>query len=212
MHIYFGDIFVLKMPSQKIAQISNLKKALNKALAIDEKKLAGQIKEIGFKCNKCAQCCRPEFGDNTVIVFPSEIRSICGKTGLSPDDFDMPTPSQDRDAKGNIHTFEWVLKKNGDCIFLREGLCEIYECRPHICRTYPFFLLDGKLEVSECAGIGDNISTEESMKLAALLKQRYLVEIREAIALLEKFNGFIPGGSGNICVHDSEGEHWLTSR
>ena len=44
--------------------------------------------------------------------------------------------------------------------------------------------------------------------LAALLKERYINEIREAIALIEKFNGFNPGGSGNVCVHDSEGEHW----
>lgn len=211
MHIYFGDIFILKMPSQKDIRISNLKKALDKALVIDEKKIAGQIKALGFHCNKCAQCCRAEFGDNTVIVFPSEIRSISEKTGLSRDDFVIPTPSEDMDSKGNVHTFEWVLKKNGDCIFLENDLCEIYECRPHICRTYPFYLLDGKLEVSECIGIGGNINDEESLKFAVLLKQRYIKEIREAIELLEKFNGFIPCGSGNICVHDSEGEHWLTS-
>jgi len=199
------------MPSQKEAKISNLKKALNKALVIDEKKIAGKIKAIGFLCKKCAQCCRAEFGDNTVILFPLEIRSICEKTGLSHDDFVIPTPSDDRDPQGNIHTFEWVLKKNGDCIFLKNDLCEIYECRPYICMTYPFYLLDGKLEVSECMGIGGKISNEESMKLAALLKQRYITDIRESIALLEKFNGFIPGGSGNICVHDSEGEHWLVT-
>ncbi|NJD53225.1 MAG: YkgJ family cysteine cluster protein [Candidatus Methanoperedens sp.] len=191
------------------AELARLRNSFHKALEIDEKELAMQIKATGFLCRKCAQCCRAEFGDNTVTVFPSEINCIRETTGLFRDDFVIPTPSVDKDAKGNIHTFEWVLRKNGDCIFLENDLCEIYECRPHICRTYPFFLLDGKLEVSECIGLGGNINDEESLMLAVLLKQRYIKEIMESIALLERFNGFIPGSSGNVCVHDSEGEHWL---
>jgi Fe-S-cluster containining protein len=193
---------------QKENNLSNLRKALDKALEIQEKKLADRIKTIGFECRKCAQCCRALYGDNTVIVFPSEIIRICDKTGLSRDDFVIPTPSEDRDSRGNIHTFEWVLKKNCDCIFLKNDLCEIYECRPHICSTYPFYIVNGVLEVSECMGVGGNISSKESLIIAALLKERYSNEIRESIALLERFNGFNPGISGNVCVHDSEGEHW----
>ncbi|MCZ7403874.1 MAG: YkgJ family cysteine cluster protein, partial [Candidatus Methanoperedens sp.] len=96
----------------------------------------------------------------------------------------------------------------GDCIFLKGGLCEIYETRPYICKTYPFYLLDGRLMISECEGIGGDITEEESRKLATLLKERYIAEIKEAIALFEKFRGFNLSGSG-ICVHDSEGEHWV---
>lgn len=202
----------MKMPSQREIQISDLNKALDKALEIDEKDLAIQIRTIGFECRKCAQCCRSEYGDNTVIVFPSEIRIIGEKKGLHRDGFVIPTPSEDRDPKGKIHTFEWVLKKKNDCIFLKNGLCEIYECRPHICITYPFYLLDGKLEVSECMGIGANISSKKSLELAALLKERYITEIKESIALLERFKGFIQDGSGSVCVHDSEGEHWIITK
>jgi Fe-S-cluster containining protein len=198
------------MSPQKEIRISILKKDLENALRIDEKKLAERIKAIGFECRKCAQCCMSEFGDNTVIVSPSQIRKICDISGLKRDDFVIPTPSDDRDKDGNIHTFEWVLKKNGDCIFLKEKLCEIYECRPFICKTYPFYLLDGKLEVCECMGIGGNISDRESLELAGLLKERYILEIKESIALFEKFKGFNRGGSGKVCVHDSEGEHWIT--
>lgn len=195
---------------KKELRIAILKKELDNSIRIDEKKLAHQIKTIGFKCTKCAQCCMNEFGDNTVIVSPSQIRKICDRYGLSRDDFVIPTPSEDRDEDGNIHTFEWVLKKNDNCIFLKEKLCEIYECRPFICRTYPFYLLDGTLEVCECMGIGGNISDRESLELAGLLKERYIQEIGESIAVLEKFKGFIPGGCGGLCVHDSEGEHWIT--
>ncbi len=192
----------------KNAKITSLAKNLDKATRIDEKQLADEIKSIGFKCNNCAQCCRAEYGDNTVVIFPFEIRRICGKTGLGRDDFVIPTPSEDMDSQGNIHTFEWVIRKNGDCVFLREGLCKIYECRPYICKTYPFYLLDGQLMTSECQGLGGRISNEKSLKLAVLLKERYIAEIKESVALLERFNGFNPG-RGSICVHDSEGEHWV---
>ncbi len=193
----------------KETKIASLTKTLDKAAGIDEKQLAHEIKAIGFKCRNCAQCCRAEYGDNTVSVFPFEIRRICEKTGLKRDDFAIPTPSEDRDSEGNIHTFEWVLRKNGDCIFLEKGLCRIYECRPFICKTYPFYLLDGRLMASECAGLGGAINYEESLKLARLLKERCIAESKESILLLGNFNGFKPGGKGNICVHDSEGEHWI---
>jgi len=197
------------MSTQKETRITNLKKELDNALRIDEKKLAGMIKATGFKCRKCAQCCMSEFGDNTVNVSPSQIRKIFDRYGIKREDFVIPTPSDDRDADGNIHTFEWVLRKNGDCIFLKEKLCEIYECRPFICKTYPFYLLDGKLEVCECMGLGGNINDRESLELAGLLKERYVQEIKESILVLEKFMGFNPGGKGRVCVHDSEGEHWI---
>jgi len=192
----------------KETETQKLKKTLDEATKIDETQLADKIKAIGFACRNCAQCCRAEYGDNTVFIFPFEIRRICGKTGLGRDDFVIPTPSEDRDSEGNIHTFEWVLRKNGDCVFLKYGLCRIYECRPYICKTYPFYLLDGHLMVSECSGLGGWISNEKSQKLAALLKERYIAEIKESVALLERFDGFNPG-SGNVCVHDSEGEHWV---
>lgn len=200
------------MPPGKEAMITSFKKDLENALILDEIKLADRIKSTGFKCRKCAQCCMSEFGDNTVIVSPSHIRKICNNSGLEHDDFVIPTPSDDRDKDGDIHTFEWVLKKNdnGNCIFLKEKLCEIYECRPFICKTYPFYLLDGKLEFCECMGIGGNIGDRESLEMARVLKERYVFEIRESMAVFEKFNGFNPSGSGRVCVHDSEGEHWIT--
>ncbi len=192
-------------------RIDYLKKSLKEAAGIDEKQLADDIRAAGFKCKKCAQCCKAEYGDNTVSVFPHEIRRICETTGLAKEEIVIPTPSEDTDSVGNIHTFEWVLNKEGDCVFLKNGLCQAYECRPRICKTYPFYLQDGHLMVSECSGLGEEISDEESKKIAALLKERYITEIKESILLLERFRGFKPGGRGNICVHDSEGEHWVYS-
>lgn len=190
-------------------KIIQLKISLDEAVKIDESKIADKIISIGYKCQKCGRCCMGDYGDNTVSIFPFEIRRISEKTGLKRNDIAAPTPSEDRDDAGNTHTFEWILKKNRDCTFLDKGLCKIYEFRPYICRTYPFYLLDGRLMICECKGLGNTISDEDAMKMAKLLKERYIAEIRESIALLEKFHGFAHSGKGDICVHDSEGEHWL---
>jgi Fe-S-cluster containining protein len=192
----------------KESKINQMQKALDNAFKIDEKALSDAIRKIGFRCCKCAKCCTAEHGDNTVVLFPFEIRNIVERTGLPMNEIVCPTPSEDRDSEGNIHTFEWVLNTKADCIFLHCGLCKIYECRPFICKTYPFYLLDGHLMVSECDGLGGEIRGDNSHNLAALLKERYIAEIKEMISLLTKFRGFRPGGKG-ICVHDSEGEHWL---
>ncbi len=189
--------------------IEKIKQSLEKAALIDESALANKITSIGYKCLRCAKCCKLDFGDNTVSIFPSEIRCISGKTGLNRDEIAVPTPSEDRDAQGKIHTFEWILRKNGDCRFLENDLCKIYQCRPFICSTYPFYLFDGRLMVSECEGIGEPIGDEEAMNIARLLKERYITEIKESVALLEKFRGLRPNGRGDICVHDSEGDHWI---
>ncbi|MBE0428120.1 MAG: YkgJ family cysteine cluster protein [Nitrospirae bacterium] len=191
-------------------RIAHLKKTLEKALEIDETRLACEIKETGFKCIQCGKCCRQHYGDNTVAVFPFEVWRICKQTGLKWKDVVIPTPSEDMDSEGNIHTFEWVLRKNGDCIFLEGGICSVYKNRPYICKTYPFYLYEGRLMVCECDGHGKSMDDLESREMASLLKERYITEIKESISLLEKFNGFSPGGRGNVCVHDSEGEHWLT--
>lgn len=193
-------------------RISQLKKALDEALRLDESNIANKIKLIGFKCLGCARCCMQEYGDNTVSVFPFEIKRISERTGLQTEEIAVPAPSEERDPEGNIHTFEWVLRKNWDCMFLKNGLCSIYECRPRICMTYPFYLLEGHLMVSECEGLGGSISDDECLKLSSQLKERYIAELKESILLIERFRGFKPGGNGNLCVHDSEGEHWVQSR
>lgn len=191
-------------------KITHIKKTLDEALKIDESELAGEIKNTGFKCIQCSKCCMEEFGDNTVAIFPFEIRRICEQTGLKWNDIVLPPPSEDTDSEGNIHTFEWVLRNKGDCIFLKDGMCKIYENRPYICKTYPFYLCEGRLTVCNCEGLGKSMSETESREMASILKERYITEIRESISLLEKFKGFEPNDRGNVCVHDSEGEHWLT--
>ncbi len=57
-------------------KICILENELDKAAGIEERDIAYKIMSIGYKCLKCARCCRPEFGDNTVSVLPFEISRI----------------------------------------------------------------------------------------------------------------------------------------
>ncbi len=193
-------------------QLAELCKSLEAAKGHSTKELAAQIEVIGFQCQGCKDCCRGI--DNSVVVFPFEIRIILAATGLMWLEAVEPPGEGEWDSDGCFHTLEWRLKKNeGACQFCREDGCRIYEARPLLCSTYPFFLDQGILRCSECKGLGRMIEPAKAMKLAELLIERNITEINEAISLLEKYNDFERGPSrerGPCIVHDSEGEHWVS--
>jgi Fe-S-cluster containining protein len=82
-----------------------------------------------FICKRCGECCR-----HYVLVSRKEIESI-KKLGFEDISFVIDSPY---DKRRNC------LKMVGnDCMFLcydgKKTFCKIYEVRPTICRTYPFF-------------------------------------------------------------------------
>ncbi|WP_135607224.1 YkgJ family cysteine cluster protein [Methanococcoides methylutens] len=145
------------------------------------------------------------------------------------------------DSKGRLNTFGWMLKRkeSGDCLFLgydgevrgeddlcKDDLCEgdvhnrcsIYANRSMLCRTYPFYIDNGELNTSECEGLGEDISYEDSIILARDLIDRYVTEIKDTILLYENFeeiqtssgsldifNNILSGGDLVFVVHDCTG-------
>lgn len=195
--------------NEKGERISELGEALLAAKRISPAELAAQIREIGFHCQKCGECCQGE--DNSVVVFPQEIRRIQIATGLQwLEAVGLPEEGE-WDKDGCFHTLEWRLKKEGEsCRFYQNGSCSIYRIRPMLCRTYPFYLDNGTLQCSECRGLGGQIESYEADRWAEQLILRYLIELQEAIALLERYHDFERGEAGKdgkCIVHDSEGEH-----
>ena len=190
-------------------QIRDLQSDLRAAEDISLEALAAQILKIGFKCLGCGECCSGE--DNSVVVFPFEIRRILAAKGLQWLDIVSPPNEGEWDRKGCFHTLEWRLnKENESCQFYKNGLCAIYSVRPMLCSTYPFYLDRGELMCSECRGLGGKIEPGEARNMAEQLIKRYVTEMQEAITLLGKYEDFERGEArkGGWCiVHDSEGEH-----
>jgi Fe-S-cluster containining protein len=190
-------------------RISELNKAFLEGKRLNPAKLAARIKIFGFHCHRCGECCQGE--DNSVVVFPQEIRRILVTTGLPWLEVVGPPGVGEWDKDGCFHTLEWRLKKEGEsCRFYQKGRCSVYPDRPMLCSTYPFYLDNGELMCSECRGLGGKIDSGEAGKMAEQLIKRYLFEIQEAIALLERYRDFERGEAGKdgrCIVHDSEGEH-----
>jgi Fe-S-cluster containining protein len=186
-------------------EVRRFRKDLKKARATSPDEVAERLP--AFECQGCAKCCRGTFGDNTVTVFPFEIRRIMAATGLDWLDIVEPEEDGDEDEYGNRQAFEWALRKkpDGDCIFLDSGRCTIYEARPFICRTYPFYLDEGRVGHGECDGLGCG-DRQYTHAMAHELIARSARELEESIALLERLNLFAGrNNTGLIVVHDSEG-------
>jgi Fe-S-cluster containining protein len=181
-----------------------------KKISIDD--LASQIKAIGFECLHCGDCCVGE--NNSVVVFPFEIRKVLAAKCIGWLDAVEPPSIGEWDCKGSFHTLEWRIKKeDGSCKFYAEGCCKIYQERPMLCKTYPFYLDEGILRCSQCRGLGRKIESDKSEEIASLVKKRSIIEIQEAVALLDSYLDFERGRrseEGACIVHDSEGEHRIS--
>jgi hypothetical protein len=187
----------------------------NKGVGNVVESLAEKVAASRFRCQRCGKCCKSEFGDNTVTIFPSEIRTIMKATGLEWLDVVRPNESQDMDDNGQYHTFEWALrrKSNGECRFLEDGKCVVYEHRPFICRTYPMRLESGRLEVElyDCEGVGAGEMDEcDARRMAEILIKRQRAETMETVSLMKNYEPFHsiapkPAEERVYVVHDSEG-------
>jgi len=193
--------------------IKEFQRQLEETRKISPKDLSVQIQKIGFRCLLCGDCCTGD--ENSVVIFPFEIRRMLCITGAAWHDVAESPAVGEWDKDGDFHTLEWRLKKvQGACKFYSSEGCRIYEARPLLCSTYPFYLDDGVLRCSECRGLGVRIESTEAEKLAQKLIERSIAEISEAISLLNVYSDFERGQpkKGGACiVHDSEGEHRISS-
>jgi Fe-S-cluster containining protein len=148
---------------------------------MEHQELARRIREIGFSCTRCGDCCTGTGTDaNLVMVMPEEIDRISRGSGDCPDDFAEPYPESIGMHSGGSITFERCLRRSSSgCTFLSGNSCRVYPCRPWICRTYPFMLDDDELRVFACNGLGKEITTDEAGELARQLLKRKEEERKE---------------------------------
>jgi hypothetical protein len=174
---------------------------------INRKELKGKIKETGFSCRMCGECCiQVSENSNLVMVNAPEIRKIMEGTGLSWEEVAEPYPEILETDTGESFTFGWCLKRKGDrCRFLDENCrCSIYEFRPLICRTYPFMLDGPELLVFECPGAGVPVEDREAEEIAGELIRRADFECEEFGKIRRIFSSARLSGE-KMNIIDSEG-------
>ena len=86
---------------------------------------------LHFTCTGCGACCT---GSGRVWLGEAELRALAERLELDVNDF----------VRDYIERVDgrWALREDparGDCCFLNEGRCEIYEARPRQCRTFPWW-------------------------------------------------------------------------
>jgi len=85
-------------------------------------------------------------------MLEDEVKSIVQTTGLGYPEFAQQI--------SGMNSYKYKMKKrNGKCVFLKDGACRVYDARPLVCQFYPFAVRkyngDTIVDVSEdCPGIG----------------------------------------------------------
>ncbi|MDV0441911.1 YkgJ family cysteine cluster protein [Methanorbis furvi] len=163
------------------------------------------VEEAGFHCLCCGACCSGD--DNEVMVTPSEIQTIMDAAGLAWNEIAEPYPEWITETDASI-TFGWVIRRgaDGNCMFLKNNRCTIYQNRPHICRTYPFMLDGSELIISECPGCKVGERTKEAEEITKDLLRRRDAEDEEFFLTKKQYqkHSII---SGSTIVFDSRGAH-----
>ncbi len=86
---------------------------------------------LRFTCTQCGKCCTGEPG--FVWVNDAELTAIAAARGET---VERVTALYTR-LTGRGRTLR--EKADGDCVFLEDRRCGVYEVRPRQCRTWPFW-------------------------------------------------------------------------
>ncbi|MFP3951635.1 MAG: YkgJ family cysteine cluster protein [Candidatus Bathyarchaeia archaeon] len=86
---------------------------------------------LRWRCTNCGACCRnPEDRDRRILLLPTDISRL---RGVIESEFYNT-------VEGREPFVAEMVKSDGKCVFLGADGCEIYDNRPLICRTYPFWI------------------------------------------------------------------------
>lgn len=168
--------------------------------------LAREVREIGFACTSCGDCCRGVGEDGSlVMVGRAEARRVAEAAAIAFEEAVEPFPGE-VEVRGRPCRLGWALARDvqGACRFHDGERCTVYEARPWICRTYPFMLDGEELVASECPGLGTPMTEADARALAADLLARRAAEKEEA----EQVRRVIASATlppGGTLVVDAEG-------
>lgn len=120
------------------SRIEDLSLELEELCCFPEDEFRAIIKEVGFSCTLCGRCCTREFNDHVFLLDDDLERA----RRIRPEAV-VPAPYFELcDQHGIFYVSGYSLKckENGECVFLENNRCIIYEERFRICRIYPYML------------------------------------------------------------------------
>jgi Fe-S-cluster containining protein len=177
-------------------RIAALTQERNSLFEYPVERLAGILRDIGFRCTGCSKCCTREFNGHVFLLDRDvKIIRIMDPRAIEP----APSP-EFCDQNGMFYVSGYALRtkmdKHGTCWFLENGRCRIYDNRPVICRIYPSMLHreadeNGTVDWRQFSGLdkhgeyGVNVSEEESLSTARETKEYENAFLTQEIQFLE---------------------------
>jgi uncharacterized protein len=177
-------------------RIAALVRERNSLFEYPAERLAGIIKEVGFRCDCCARCCTRAFNGH-VFLLDSDVAVVreIDSGAIEP----APDP-EFCDQNGIFYVSGYALRARddaeGSCWFLNGGKCQIYDRRFSICRIYPYMLHrevdeEGNIDWRQISGLDmhgtyhQRICEEECMSAARLTKEYEDAFLSQEIQFLE---------------------------
>jgi Fe-S-cluster containining protein len=192
---YIGEVILISLTPIPL-RIAALTQERNSLFDFPVERLAGVIKEIGFRCTSCAKCCTRAFNGHVFLLD----RDVTAVKVLEPAALE-PAPSPEFcDQNGIFYVSGYALRTQdddaGSCWFLKNGRCRIYDRRFTICRIYPYMLHRepdeyGDIDWRQFSGLdqhgeyGAVISDDESLVLARETKEYENAFLTQEIEFLE---------------------------
>jgi uncharacterized protein len=135
---------------------------------------------LNFECTRCGNCCRQEPGH--VFLSALDLRRLAVCLDMSDEEFFV-----EYCEVVDLHLAERVsliAEDNGDCVFLGEDGCDVYEHRPLQCRTYPFWATH-LIDRASWHKAGETCPGIDAGRLWTQREIQDLVELREQEPLLD---------------------------
>lgn len=113
---------------------------------------------LKFQCTGCGKCCTGE--DGYVFLNEEDLERLASFHSLSLSDFSRRFC---RFVEGKLALLD-LPRSGGDCVFLKENKCSVYEARPTQCRTFPWWIhnLRSREDWEEAGARCEGIDREEA--------------------------------------------------
>ncbi len=139
-----------------------------------------------FHCSRCGNCCRELEGQ--LMLEPLDaynLARLLREQGEAASIDDVYTHYAHPDMLEGYLPIYMMNTKGLDhaCVFLKDGRCSVYECRPHVCRIYPFSVRPGQrgriFEFYRCVDQHAAHFSDDRMQVKDWLHENFTRENRE---------------------------------